>query len=133
MISATVVGNLGRDAELRSAGNTPVVSFNVASSEKSKDGETTTWTRVSFFGSRAEKIIPYLTKGKTVAVRGSLSLREYQGKDGTTKTSLELRADDVKLLGVGNREQTANGARGVAQAAHDSVDLSYDPNADIPF
>jgi single-strand DNA-binding protein len=135
MISATIVGSLGRDAELRDAKGTPVVSFSIASNEGYGDKKTTTWTRVSFFGHRAEKVIPFLIKGKSVACRGSLSLREYTGKDGTTKTSLELRADDIELLGGGNKDQATNGARTVARAAaHHTDEFSMGgDDGEIPF
>lgn len=122
MISCTLVGNLGSDAVTRHAGNTPVVSFRVASTEKNKSGDVTTWVRVDAFGDRFSKIIGYLVKGKQVAVRGSMSSREYQAKDGTTKTSLELKADDIQLLG---------GKSGSTGARHESrLDSDEDP---LPF
>jgi single-strand DNA-binding protein len=113
MISATVAGNIGQDAEVREAGDTSVVNFSIASNGRSKvDGEwveTTTWVRVAFFGARAQAVSQYLVKGKTVAVRGELSMRTFETKKGETRTSLELRADDVKLLGgkVGGGEAPA--------------------------
>lgn len=136
MISATVIGNLGRDAELRSAGSTSVVSFNVASTEKGKDGETTTWIKCSLFGQRAEKIVGYLSKGTKVACRGSLSQRQYTGKDGEVKSSLELKADDVEFLGGGEKkpqtQQTIVGARAAAAAASRG-DAYEDPSGDGSF
>jgi single-strand DNA-binding protein len=100
MIAGVVVGRLGGDAETRDAGGTPVVSFNIASDEyqgKGKD-KLTTWVRVSYFGTRATAVASYLTKGKQIAVRGSLSLRPYESK-GEKRVSLEMRADEVQLLG----------------------------------
>lgn len=103
MISATIVGNLGMDAELREVGDTQVLGFLIASNSRRKvEGEwkdEVTWVRVSLFGARAESLSEHLSKGKQVAVRGALSMREYTAKDGEVRTSLECRADDIQLLG----------------------------------
>ncbi len=103
MINTTVIGNLGKDAELREVGDSKVVNFSVASNSRAKvDGEwvdTTCWVRVSFWGARAASISQYLVKGKQVAVRGELTQKEYTNKDGELRTSLEVRADEITLLG----------------------------------
>jgi single-strand DNA-binding protein len=102
MISSTVVGHVGSDAEVREAGSTKVMSFSLASNSKTKVNgewtETTTWVRISMFGDRVENLAKYVLKGGTVAVRGELSQRTYE-KDGVQRTSLELKADDLQLLG----------------------------------
>ncbi len=127
MISATVIGNLGKDAELRDAGNTRVCSFGVASTEKKKDSEVTTWVRCSLWGDRGEKLAKHLTKGTRVAVSGSLSTREYEGK-----TYFELRVDQLEF--VGERKQSANNRPQAKQqplpTQDDSADLADD---NIPF
>lgn len=107
MIAATVVGNLGGDAEIK---NTPngnvVVNFSIASSQKRGGKETTTWVRCGWFGDSASKVKPYLTKGKTVAVLGTLTAREYESK-GEKRTSLDLDVREMKLLGGGSDEKRA--------------------------
>lgn len=128
MISGTVIGNIGRDAETRDAGGTPVVSFNVASTEKTSKGETTTWVKASWFGTRGTKLAQYLVKGKKVAIRGSMSLREYTSKDGTTKSSLEMRVDDLEFAGGKNDQASTNGAGSRAAAAVTEDDASFDPD-----
>ncbi len=102
MLAATVVGNLGQNAELGDAEGTPVVNFSVASNSKIKGNDHTTWIRCAFFGKRAESVAEYLTKGKQVAVRGGLILREYESKNGSG-TSLDMRVDDLQLLGGGSK------------------------------
>ncbi len=103
MLNAVAVGNLGQDAETREAGETTVVNFSVATSQRVKKGskweDQTTWVRCALFGQRAESISEHLTKGKLVAVRGSLSMVEFEDKEGNTRHSLEMRVDDIKLLG----------------------------------
>lgn len=103
MIAATVVGNLGQDAELGDANGTPVLNFSVASNHRVSQGgkwnDATTWVRVALFGTRAESLAEFLTAGKGVAVRGELYQRAYETKNGENRTSLEMRADGIKLLG----------------------------------
>lgn len=103
MLNAVAIGNLGQDAETREAGDTTVCNFSVATSTRVKNGQKwedqTTWIRCALFGSRAESISQYLIEGKLVAVRGSLMMKEYETKSGETGHSLEMRVDDIKLLG----------------------------------
>ena len=128
-----LVGNLGRDAELKfTAGGQPVSSFSLATTEKytSKDGEkkeTTEWHRIVLWGKTAEVLQEYLVKGKQIYVEGKLSTREWQDKDGNKRKSTEVNAQRVVLLGGGRgngagrsreqHEEPGEVARG-AQAAN---------------
>lgn len=101
-----LVGNLGRDAELRyTAGGTPFASLNLATTEtwKDKDSgqkkEQTEWHRVVLWGKTAETLSEYLAKGKGLYVEGRLQTRKWQDKDGQDKYTTEIRADRVVLLG----------------------------------
>lgn len=104
MISATVVGNLGKDAEMRQAGNDNVCSFSIASSTKAKGEEKTDWVRCSLWGKRGEALHKHLTKGKKVIAVGTLSTREYQGK-----TYLELRVDQLEFGGSAGQQGQQSG------------------------
>jgi single-strand DNA-binding protein len=115
MISATVVGNLGGDAESKPVGSTTVVEFSVASSVKVKGEETTTWVRCAYWGKPGEAVAPYLRRGQQVAVSGSLKLREYTKRDGASGSSLDLRVSDLKLIG-----KRDDNTRGGGQSDHDS-------------
>lgn len=132
MISATVAGNIGQDAEMRhTQGGDAVCSFSVASNRKGRDGkDETTWVRCSLWGKRGSALLPFLTKGTKVAVAGSLSVRAYE-KNGETKTSIELNAQDVALLGGGARAEDA--PRGRAPVQHDKGDAYEGAGDDIPF
>jgi single-strand DNA-binding protein len=94
MISVTAVGNVGQDAELKQLGEQQVCRFSVASTERRKDGESTTWLRCDLWGSRGAKLCEYLTKGTRVAVAGTLSAPTRDGK-----TYLNVRVSEVELLG----------------------------------
>ena len=104
----TVVGNLGRDPELRyTPQGTPVCSFTVASNERRKDknGEAqdiTTWFRGTLFGQRAETFAQYLTKGKPVYVEGRLRQEVWTDRDGKERTTLEINVTDFNFIGNGN-------------------------------
>lgn len=96
----TFTGNLGGDAETRYLQNgDAVVSFNVACKSGYGDKAVTTWIRCAKYGKRAQSVAPYLTKGQMVCVSGEFSAREWQDKEGQKRTSLEVRVNDLTLLG----------------------------------
>lgn len=137
----TIVGYLGRDAEQRfTPGGMAVASFSVATTEKRKDGEKTTWFRVSLFGKQAEAVAQYLTKGKLVYVEGSLRQEEYTTKDGQTRTALEVNATSLQLLGGKDDTARSESARPAsppqvpAKAYHtESATYTGDDDDEIPF
>lgn len=120
-----VFGYLGGDAEARFLQDgTMVLSFSVANSPYVKEGqpEHTDWYRCSLFGKRAEAVQPYLLKGTPVAVRGDLTVREYVAKDGQQRTSLDVRVNELDLLGSrGDREQQPAQAHAAKTAANDDL------------
>ena len=141
-----LVGNLGRDAELRyTPGGAAVATLNLATTEVFKDREgqkkeDTQWHRVILWGKTAETLQDYLTKGKQIYVEGKLQTRKWKDKDGNDKYTTEVRGDRVVLLsggGGGNRgggggagaEHTVDRAEAHAEPAS-SVELTDD---DIPF
>src|ERR671917_788985 len=103
-----LVGNLGRDPELRyTPQGTPVCSFTLATNEKRKDraGENqdvTTWFRVTLWGRQAETASQYLTKGRPVYVEGRLRVEEWTDRDGKSRHTLEVNASDVQFLDSGS-------------------------------
>lgn len=98
-----LVGNLGSKPELRRAGETPVTTLNIATTEKwkAKDGtpqEETTWHYVDVWGVAAENACKYLDKGRSVYVEGGLRKEKYE-KDGVEKEATKVRAHTVQYLG----------------------------------
>jgi single-strand DNA-binding protein len=117
MAKVILIGNLGRDAELKySNSGTPLLEFNLATNEKWNDRsggmqEHTQWFRITLWGKQAETLKQYLTKGKQVFVDGKLRAREWTDKEGKNRTSLEVRADSIQLLGGrGGAGETGGGA-----------------------
>jgi single-strand DNA-binding protein len=107
----TVTGRLGADAELRQTANgDPVLNARVAVAGFRKDDDPL-WVGVTLFGKRASALAQYLTKGTRVGVMGRAQLRDFQRRDGTSGTALELIANDVALLGGGERRDGAGHAQ----------------------
>jgi single-strand DNA-binding protein len=102
-----LVGNLGRDAELRyTPGGAAVATLNMATTETWNDKggqrqEKTEWHRVVFWGKVAESLTEYLTKGKQVYVEGRLETRQWNDKDGNKRYTTEIKGDKIVLLGGG--------------------------------
>lgn len=101
-----IVGNLGRDPELRYTpqGNA-VCSFSVATNEKRRDKtgdmqDVTTWFRITLWGKQAENASKYLTKGNPVYIEGRLRIEEWTDRDGQTRQSLEVNATDMQFIGT---------------------------------
>ena len=107
-----IVGNLGRDPELRyTPQGTPVCSFNLATNERRKDkasGENqdiVTWFRVTLWGRQAETASQYLTKGRPVYIEGRLRVEEWTDRDGKPRHTLEVHGTDMQFIGGGNQER----------------------------
>jgi single-strand DNA-binding protein len=117
-----LVGNLGRDAELRyTPGGSPVATINLATTEVWNDKagqrqEKTEWHRVVLWGKTAESLNEYLTKGKQIYVEGRLQTRQWDDKDGNKRYTTEIRGDRIVLLsggggmGGGGARQPSRGA-----------------------
>jgi single-strand DNA-binding protein len=95
-----IIGNLGRDPELRYTPNgRPVASFTVAVNQSTKNQqsgewiESTDWFRVSVWGDRGERVAENLRKGSRVFVDGRFRTREYEANDGQKRMSLDITAD----------------------------------------
>ncbi len=140
-----IVGNLGRDPELRyTPQGTAVCDFSVATSERRKDSngeqtDQTTWFKVTFWNRQAEVASQYLSKGKQVYIEGRLSQREYTDRDGNKRTSLEVNGTEMQFIGSRSDDQGGGGrpsepsnrpsaapSRGPAPAADNNDD-------EIPF
>ena len=134
----TIVGNLGRDPELRyTPQGTPVCSFTVATNEKRKDraGEmqdVTTWFRVTLWGRQAETASQYLTKGRPIYVEGRLRVEEWTDRDGRQRYTLEVHATDMQFIGGGRGEEGAPQQPRTAAAPADQPEAELSDD-DIPF
>src|SRR5215216_2392398 len=139
-----LVGNLGRDAELRyTPGGAAVATLNLATTEVWNDRsnqrqEKTEWHRVVLWGKQAESLQEYLTKGKQIYVEGRLQTRQWDDKDGNKRYTTEIKADRITLLGGGGGSARAGGAMdrgGGSQMAGGMDEPPMEPitDDDIPF
>jgi single-strand DNA-binding protein len=136
-----LVGNLGRDPELRyTQGGQAVANFTLATTDRftSKDGgerqERTEWHRIVAWGRTAELCAQYLSKGRSVYVEGRLQTREWEDKEGQKRRTTEVVAQTVQFLG--GRDGGGSGARsgGAGPDAATSDEGAPPPPADdIPF
>jgi len=137
-----LVGNLGRDAELRyTPGGAAVATLNLATTEVWNDRnnqkqEKTEWHRVILWGKQAESLQEYLTKGKQIYIEGRLQTRQWDDKDGNKRYTTEIKADRVTLLGGGGRGAGGSAMeRGSAptHAGGDEPPMEPITEDDIPF
>lgn len=115
----TIIGNLGRDPEMRTfPSGDQVATVTIATTDKWKDKTTgeakehTEWHRVTFNGRLAEIVGQYLRKGSQVYVEGSLRTRKWTDPSGIEKYSTEIRADQMQMLG--SRQGSGGPAQGGA-------------------
>ena len=100
-----IVGNMGRDAEVRyTPGGAAVATLSLATTDVWNDKagqrqEKTEWHRVVVWGKQAETLAEYLTKGRQIYVEGRLQTRQWDDKDGNKRYTTEIRSDRIVLLG----------------------------------
>ncbi len=115
---AIVVGNLGRDPEVRySANGNAIANATVATTDSWRDKQTgdrqekTEWHRVVFFGRLAEIAGEYLRKGSQVYIEGRLQTRKWEDQNGQERYTTEIVANDMQMLGSRGAGVDASGGR----------------------
>ena len=139
-----LVGNLGRDPELRyTQGGQAVANFTLATNERwrDKDGnnqERTEWHRVVVWGKSAENCAQYLQKGRSVYVEGRLQTREWEDREGHKRTTTEITAQVVQFLGGrGGGAPVGGGPEGPPSGGPEGPPgggpIGPPPGDDVPF
>jgi len=132
MNKVILLGNLGRDPELRYIDNGqavakfPMATLEVWFDTEGKRQERTEWHNIVAWGKRAEACGKYLTKGSKVLIEGSIHSRSYDDKQGVKKYITEITARSVTFLGgkqESNKEEDSRGSDPEYRA----------PGNDIPF
>jgi single-strand DNA-binding protein len=145
----TIVGNLGKDPEVRyTTGGDPVANFSVAVSESytskatGEKVEKTVWFNVVAWKKLGEICGEYLTKGSKVLISGKIDTSDYTDKDGVKRYKWELRANEMKMLdGKKDREsgdhetgaERADRKAGSPQEQRKAGGSFDDMDDDIPF
>jgi single-strand DNA-binding protein len=126
--AVTLLGRVGRDAELRRTPNGhPVLNWSLATDSGWGDNKRTVWVRCALWGDRAESLAAHITKGTLLLVVGELGEPSvWTGQDGTARASLEVTAREIRFAG-GRREQAEASDAGQSERA-ETVDTE-----EIPF
>lgn len=131
----TFTGNLARDAKINSTEKGDSVgSFSVGVKSGYGDKAVTNWINCSLWGKRADSLAPYLMKGQGVAISGELSLRKYKSKDGSEGASMEVRVQDVTLIGKKEDNALTTPKMASKSIPINKGDGSWDNfDSDVPF
>lgn len=141
---AILVGNLGKDPELRYTGNgTAVASFSLATTEKFKNRngeqqERTEWHNIVAWGPLAEICGKYLNKGKQIYCEGRIQNRSYDDRDGNKRYITEVVISEMQMLSRAGEQGGGGGAPRPASSSTQGASRDYDesqfnPDDDIPF
>lgn len=123
-----LLGNLGRDPEVRyTASGRAMATFSIATSfrwrdQDGNDQERTEWHRIVAWGRLGEVCGEYLSKGKQVFVEGRLQSRDWEDQDGNKRTTVEIIASDVIMLGGSGDSQNRDRDRDRDRDRHDYDD-----------
>lgn len=134
----TLIGNLGRDPELRRLENgAAVAKFSVATNEsyKDKSGEwqnLTEWHEVILWRAAAERAESTLKKGMQVYIEGKLTHRTWQDKDGNNRKTTEVVANTFRPLGKREGSSSYSGGGAFPSAGDEQQKASYDKPAAAP-
>lgn len=109
MNECNLIGRIGEDPIVRNFGeNGKLLKFSLATNEKIKGNEVTTWHQILIWGKLAESLEPYLSKGKEIFVRGKIVYNntEKENPDGTKSKfySTEIHANQIQMFGGGSKE-----------------------------
>jgi single-strand DNA-binding protein len=137
MSKIQIIGNVGRDPELRMTPNgKPVCEFSVAVNRVTTSGgersEQTDWYRVSCWGKQAETAQQVVQKGQQIFVDGRFSPRTYTNREGVEKTSLDVSCNDFQLLGS-RRDREGGMGGGEVRAPQEPFDPDKVNPDEIPF
>lgn len=144
-----VVGNLGRDPEMRyTPSGTPVTNFSIAVNRRRPSGggefvDETDWYRVAVFGRQAEIADQYLARGMKVLVDGQPRINTFVGNDGVERTNVEINCDNFHMLNTREENEAIRAQAGVQSSgggydgpsgdgAQGSDDFNDDLD-DVPF
>ena len=130
-----ISGNLTRDPELKTVGETTVCGLRIANNARVKQhGEWTdkaNYVDITVFGRQAESCNTYLAKGRAVMIDGRLDFQEWQAQDGSKRNALRVIADNVQFLDSGQRD--GGGSSQPAASQQTAPPVSPPADDDIPF
>jgi single-strand DNA-binding protein len=104
-----LLGNIGKDPEVRETKAGNIVNLVMATSEKYTDKsgqkqENTEWHNLVVFGKLADVVTKYVKKGDKLYVEGSITTRKWEDKEGNTRYNTEIKVRDLTMLGGGEKK-----------------------------
>lgn len=133
MNTGNFAGYIGRDADLKTVGDSAVANFSIAVSTYKSGEKGTLWVSCALWGERASKLAQYLTKGSAVSVSGDVDIRTYNAKDGSAKAELTCNVQRVTLQGGGERKEAVAAAPSKAAPLKAAPTIDDDFNDPVPF
>lgn len=139
-----ISGNLTRDPELRhTAGGLPVLGWGMAVNDRRKNPQTNEWedypnfVDCTLFGSRAENVAKFLSKGSKVSVEGKLRWSQWE-RDGQKRSKLEFIVDEVEFMSRADGRSGQDAGQYAPQGGSAPQAAAQQPQAsvydeDIPF
>lgn len=139
-INITVVGNLGRDPEIKATpSGKRLASFSVAVDQGYGDKKSTEWVNIVAWDKLADLSEKYLKKGKTIALSGTLQTRSWENKEGAKQYRTEVVARDITFMdtrsseGGQQRQNTAQPRQQAEPQARATAETNEVYDDDIPF
>lgn len=141
----TLIGNLGRDPELRyTPQGVAVCNFSIAVNDKKRDNagemqDIVTWFRITLWRNLAENASKYLTKGSPVYIEGRLKVDEWQDRDGKDRYTLDVTATEMQFLSGNRSNEMSNSDDEVNDFSQNKNEIETEPTSpnpsddDIPF
>jgi single-strand DNA-binding protein len=133
-----IIGHLGRDPEMRyTPSGRPVTTFSVATTRSwntatGEKRQETEWFNIVAWGGLAEVCNDYLNKGQQVFIEGRLQTRRWEDEEGGKRTSVEIVAKEMIMLGERKRrEDEASSAS--SSSAEDDFDFTDEEEDEFPF
>jgi single-strand DNA-binding protein len=120
MIIVQVAGRLGKDAETRfTPSGQKVTTLTLAANTRKAGKEETVWWRVTIWGERYDKVIPYWKKGAALIAIGEMHKPEiWTDREGRPQPSVEMTADIIRFNPFGGSSDGANQKPGTTQATY---------------
>ena len=137
-----LIGNVGKDPEVKQLTNGKVANIVMATSEKYKDKngdrqEKTEWHNIVIYGKLVDIVEKYVNKGDKLYIEGSITTRKWQDKEGNNRYSTEVITDSLTMLGsTGESMGSSSQEKPVENESKPSPEKEFsspDDNDDLPF
>lgn len=128
------LGNIGKDVDVRTNGDSTVARFSLAVKRKfAREGETDTdWLNIVCFGKQAEFAEKYLKKGTKIIVEGRVATGSYTNKDGNRVNTFDIVAENIEF--AESKKASESNTKEETKASDEGfADVPSDIDSDLPF